>query len=243
MTMIRDEEIQLNPDLDPEKYARIYRETGRVHIPDILTARSAQRIYDALTENVPWQINFNNGETGYTLHPLQVDTMDDVKRNLLTTHINQSAQQGFQYVFNGYSLSDARDQGINPDLFINKVLDFVNCDEYLDFVKKVTGHRKATYSDSQCTLYRPGHFLSDHNDDMPGKNRLAAYVLNFTPDWKPDYGGILQFIEKNGHISQGICPSFNALNLFKIPQQHSVSYVVPHAGGGRYSITGWLRKG
>jgi len=232
------DEIQLNPNLDPEKYAKIFQQVGRVHIPEILTPESAQKIYGALTEDVPWQTNFNDGEKGHTLHQLQIDAMNETQCDLLTTHINQKAQYDFQYVYNAYSLSDACEQGINQDLYINKMLDFVNSEDYLNFVKKVTGHEEATYSDAQCTLYRPGHFLSDHSDDVGGKNRLAAYVLNFTPNWRPDWGGILQFIDENGHISQGISPTFNALNILKIPQKHSVSYVVPHADGGRYAIKG-----
>jgi len=234
--------IKLNPNLDPEKYAKIYQETGRVQIADILTRKSAQIIYDTLVNEVPWQTNFNDGEKGYTLHEEQVKAMQDSQRDLLLTHINEKAQFGFQYVYNAYSLSDARAQKLNQDLFINKVLDFVNTEEFLSFVRNVTGGHEGQHIDSQCTLYRPGHFLSDHSDDVGGKDRLAALVLNFTPNWRVDWGGLLQFIDDEDNVSQAFTPSFNALNLLKVPQKHSVSYVVPHAVGGRYSITGWLRS-
>ena len=38
-------------------------------------------------------------------------------------------------------------------------------------------------------------------------------------------------------------PTFNALNLFAVPQLHSVSFVPPFAGALRFSVTGWLRAG
>lgn len=69
-------QINLNPDLDPEKYARIFHDTGRVHIPEILTRQSAERVFLALKEEVPWQTNFNDGEKGYTLHQTQIEAMD-----------------------------------------------------------------------------------------------------------------------------------------------------------------------
>lgn len=235
--------IQLNPNLDIEKFSRIFQDVGRVHIPEVLTPESAQKLYEALKNDVPWQSNFNDGEKGYTLHQIQIDAMDDVQRHLLNTHINEKAKYDFQYIFNAYSLSDAREQKLNQHLYINQYLDFVNSEEYLSFMRAVTGFKEASFSDSQCTQYRAGHFLSDHSDDVGGKNRLVAMVMNLTPNWRPDWGGILQFIDDDGHISQGITPSFNALNILKIPQKHSVSYVVPHAEGGRYAITGWLRKG
>lgn len=43
-------------------------------------------------------------------------------------------------------------------------------------------------------------FVTEHDDDVAGKQRLAAYVFGFTPQWRPDWGGVLQFIDSNGHI-------------------------------------------
>ena len=70
--------------------------------------------------------------------------------------------------------------------------------------------------------------------------RLVAYVLNFTPVWNPDWGGMLLFTDERGHVEEGYVPVWNALNLMKVPQTHAVSLVAPFAGGLRYSITGWL---
>jgi SM-20-related protein len=65
--------------------------------------------------------------------------------------------------------------------------------------------------------------------------------MNFTPAWKSDWGGLLQFIDEDGHVAEAYAPAFNALNILRVPQKHAVSYVTPFAGAGRYSITGWLR--
>jgi Rps23 Pro-64 3,4-dihydroxylase Tpa1-like proline 4-hydroxylase len=37
-------------------------------------------------------------------------------------------------------------------------------------------------------------------------------------------------------------PKFNTLDLFAVPQQHSVSMVTPAAPVRRYAVTGWLRS-
>jgi SM-20-related protein len=39
-----------------------------------------------------------------------------------------------------------------------------------------------------------------------------------------------------------LVPSFNTLDLFAVPQRHSVSIVTPSAQHRRYAVTGWLRK-
>ncbi len=236
-------EIQLNPNIDLEKYARIYAEKGRVHIPNILTEKSARYIENLLIHHTPWRTNFNDGEKGHTLYEEQIEAMNDVQRDMLNTHVKTSAIHGFQYVFNAYSLSDTRENNIEQDLEIQKILDFVNTKEYLDFARIITAEQGVDFADAQCTLYRAGHFLTDHLDDVKDKRRFAAMVFNFTNSWRTDWGGILQFIDDDGHISQGIMPVFNSLNLLKVPQKHSVSYVAPHAEGGRYSVTGWLRAG
>jgi Rps23 Pro-64 3,4-dihydroxylase Tpa1-like proline 4-hydroxylase len=62
-----------------------------------------------------------------------------------------------------------------------------------------------------------------------------------TPRWRVDWGGLLLFVDERGNVSRGLTPAFNALNLFRTPQPHTVSAVAPFAGANRLSITGWLR--
>jgi len=47
--------------------------------------------------------------------------------------------------------------------------------------------------------------------------------------------------EEGSGIAQSFVPAFNALNLFAVPQPHSVGFVTPFAARRRYSVTGWLR--
>ena len=96
--------------------------------------------------------------------------------------------------------------------------------------------------DAQATRYRPGHFLTQHDDHAEGKDRLFAYVLNLTPQWIADWGGLLMFLTDDGHVAAAYTPRWNALNILKVPQPHAVSVVAPFARGARHSITGWIRS-
>jgi len=49
--------------------------------------------------------------------------------------------------------------------------------------------------------------------------------------------GALQFYDRDDHIEEGYLPTFNALNLFRVPKRHSVTQVTSF-GGLRYSISG-----
>ena len=84
--------------------------------------------------------------------------------------------------------------------------------------------------------------LTAHDDEIAGKKRHAAYVFGLTPQWKTEWGGLLLFHTADGDVAHGLLPRFNTLNIFKVPQLHSVSMVNEAAAYRRYSITGWLRS-
>ena len=120
---------------------------------------------------------------------------------------------------------------------------FLNGEAFLSFARRLTGAADIGYVDAQATRYRAGHFLTVHDDHVAGADRRAAYVLNLTKGWKPDWGGQLLFHDADGHVTGGFMPAFNALNVFLVPAAHSVSVVAPYAGGVRYAITGWMNGG
>jgi Rps23 Pro-64 3,4-dihydroxylase Tpa1-like proline 4-hydroxylase len=113
----------------------------------------------------------------------------------------------------------------------------------LDMLRTVTGYHELAFTDGHATSYGPGDFLTGHDDDVPGKDRLAAYVFGVTPAWRPEWGGLLLFHGPDDSTVSGNVPRFNTLDLFSVPQRHSVSIVTPSATRRRYAVTGWLRKG
>jgi Rps23 Pro-64 3,4-dihydroxylase Tpa1-like proline 4-hydroxylase len=241
-TAARKISIEIDPAIDKAIVAKVFRQHGRIHIPGFLKPRAAERIYRSLSEEVPWQTHFNLDDSrNVDLHEVQVDALGDAGQILLTKAIFGKARDKFTFIFNNYPITDAVEQNLNPGLYVNDLQKFVNSAAFLNFVREITGIAGITYADAQATLFRPGHFLTVHNDLNAEKGRLAAFVMNFSPEWRTDWGGLLQFIDEDGHISEAYKPCFNALNIFRVPQKHAVSYVTPFAGGGRYSITGWLR--
>lgn len=232
--------IRLNPQLDRRAIAGIFRAQGRVHIPEVLAAACASAIHSQLSTATPWQLSLNVGERHFDIAHQQLMLMPPQQRETMSRRMTEQSKRGFQYVFENYPLFDLYRAGerAHPLLAMHE---FLNSVEFLQFARDVTGLQAIAFADSQATKYLPGHFLTEHDDDVAGKQRLAAYVLGFTPEWRADWGGILQFIDRDGHIAEGYVPKFNVLNIFRVPQKHSVSYVTPAAVHARYSITGWLR--
>ncbi|HRD28650.1 MAG TPA: 2OG-Fe(II) oxygenase family protein, partial [Caulobacter sp.] len=198
----------------------------------------------AIAGEVPWVKSWRT--TGPSLDgPLaDFEGLTPDLRAAFDADMARAARDGFCFRFDAWRLSDdilagKRRGGVLAPL--EAVHDFLNGEAFLGFVRTLTGEPRCAYCDVMVSRYRAGDFLSAHDDDIVGKKRLFAYVLNFTPVWRADWGGVLLFLDEDSHVAEGYTPTFNALNLFSVPQAHAVSYVTPFAAGPRLSITGWVR--
>jgi SM-20-related protein len=235
--------LEFAPEMPIAVASEVYAKLGRVHIPGVFSQKTAESIYERLQNAVPWRLVFNDSAEHKEIAADNFKLMgEDLYLELLGT-VARRGSIGFQYIYRSYPLYDqfatARAGG---DPYLMQVIEFLNSAEFLAAMRRITGDDSIEIVDANATLYETGHFLTRHDDDVPGKNRVAAYVLNLTPLWLSDWGGILNFHSKDGHVSEGYVPTFNSLNVFRVPQMQSVSYVTPLAGAGLYSIAGWLRR-
>lgn len=230
----------LNQELCVSELAEAYSHKRRLQIRHILAPDSAEYLARCLESEVPWGLACCDVEPKL-YRAEEVARWSDSKRKQLIGQIYRRATREFQYAYACYPMLDAYLQSWAQVPALDCFLDYLNSDEMLSFVRTVTGRRDIIKGDAQATRYGPGHFLKCHNDDVESEYRAAAYVFNFTRRWDADWGGYLQFYDENGDIEQAFLPRFNTLNIFTVPQRHSVSYVPAYAGGARYAITGWFR--
>lgn len=233
--------LQLDPVLDARVMAKAFSAFGRLHIPGVLTDAAAQRIYRSLAGDTPWARLFNRGDQVFRASITEWAALPPRERAELEAELFTTARDGFQFLYDSYNLDHAEAQGERLGVDCEAVLDFLNGPAFLRFVRELTGDARIASVDAQASRYGPGHFLTEHSDDQPGVERLFAYVLNFTPVWKVDWGGLLAFIDHDGHVAEAYTPRFNALNIFRVPQPHCVTVVAPFAGASRYAITGWIK--
>lgn len=234
--------IRLNPRLDADLIARVYRGAGRVHVPDFFEPATAARIHEALVRETPWQCVACDGREHRELPVASLAGLPDAERAQLLADVRRAAAGGFSYRYASFRLYENWQQGRHRDHFLMRVLAYMNSPPCRDLIRRITGDAAIDYADGQATLYRAGDFLTRHDDGVAGGHRRAAYVLGFTPRWITDWGGLLAFPDAHGHLSEAYLPAFNALNLFRVPMLHAVTQVADFAPEGRYSITGWLRQ-
>lgn len=234
--------FRLNPDLDRDALAQDYAANRRVRIYDLLEREGVIELWEHLESRADWWhlINSPDGILEYDRETRAA--MAAQERAAIDEQVYERARLGFQYRYEGLRVPDEEQQGGPGDL-LTSFADLMSSEPMLDMLRAVTGHHELAFTDGHATSYGPGDFLTCHDDDVAGKNRLAAYVFGVTPAWRPEWGGLLLFHSDDDSTVSGNVPRFNTLDLFAVPQRHSVSLVTPSAPRRRYAVTGWLRKG
>jgi len=237
--------FQLNPAIDVEKASKDWARTGRVQIRNFLTEAAAQTILQVLSRETPWGLAWRAADDG----PHGLRRQEAAKLGPEgAKHISQAigkAMSGRDYAFlyGQYNLLDANREAWGEHEALELLIEHINDEPLLELVRKVTGIPEIIKADGQATLYGPQNFLAMHDDSHVAEGWQLAYVMNFcaVEDWRPDWGGYLNFYDDDGDVIAGFKPRFNAINMFKVPQRHNVTYVPPFAPVGRFAITGWFR--
>lgn len=232
--------LRLSPGLDVAALRAAFGARRRLHIPGLLQTGDAEALTAAMEAFDDWKVSVSAGGEFFELPLKARRAADPGKQGWIDDARVDGAEPRMQYVFDTRRLDLEPADG--PGDAVSAVPGFLNGPDFLDLVRQVTGDDRIDFADAQATRYRPGHVLTGHDDAAEGKNRLYAYVLNLTRDWRADWGGILAFEGADGHIEEGFSPAFNALNLFAVPMRHAVTQVASFAAHDRLSITGWLRS-
>lgn len=233
--------LRINSDLPAETFAARFARDGYVQIPVFLSPDDAE-VVAGLLAPLTWNIVAPD-ETAETLviSPDVIKKFGEAQvRQFLQGAIRRAART-FSFVHMSYALQDEYSRA--PEAPIHRATEFLESRAFLDFGGRVIGAPEVTGVRVQASYYRPGDFLTVHDDSHRKDHRLAAFTLGFTRGWRPDWGGQLLFHDAEGNVTRGLAPGFNVLTLFKVPTAHSVAQVASYAEAKRLSLTGWLLGG
>ena len=223
--------------------AEQYQQQGFVKVSNALSESTLSIIHEFINKQAQWNLALNHHGKHQDFNNLEVAKWSKDKKQQLEDVVFAQASDGFQYLYEAIPIYDIFNQNLLPDHFFNDIVRFLNTEATLDFFREILAAPQITFMDAQLTRFSAGHFLNTHNDDVSDKNRVAALVINLTKQWRADWGGALHLLDKEQQIVQSFLPSFNEINIFKIPRDHYVGYVSPFATGKRLAITCWLRSG
>lgn len=236
--------LAINPGLDRERLAAEFKAAGRLRVRDVLTVTSAEGLRRLLMNGTQWGMVWGTEDAGqHLLRPNDLDRTGAADRDAIEQRVAAAAEQHtLAFLYAVCPISDETTAGWSDRGSHRQLCEELNSDGFLALARALTGMAELKSVEAQATLYAPGHFLTRHDDSYDADGWRVAYVLHLTDgEWAPDWGGCLQFYDEHGDIAQGFRPEFNTLNLFAVPQEHSVTYVPPFAPRRRYSLSGWLK--
>jgi SM-20-related protein len=234
--------LELNTALDLPALRSQFAAKGRLQVRNFLRIESANALRSVIAEETPWSLAWQEGasERPQVIKPKELAAL--TAQELRTIASRASADPDYGFAYYAYPLVTAYVERWNPGAPQEQLLEELNGASLLEFMRSLTGYRQIAKMDGQATLYGPGHFLRPHNDEESRRGRLVAYVLNLTHgEWRPEWGGSLNFLDRDWNVTEAFGPLFNCLNVFRVPQWHEVSQVADTAPLARYAITGWAR--
>ena len=233
-------DFRLNPALDVDALAAAYARDGLVQIPEVFAPETAALIADELELRTPWRFVIS-GEGGKPAM-LSKAQMATAPREMVQEAVRDNqrlAAEGFAFTYLNYPMDAPKDPAAGVSDLIHDFAAWLTGDTFRRFGARLTGLAAIDSVDSKATLYRPGDFLTMHDDTGP--ERRAAYTLGFSRVWRADWGGQLLMHGPGGDIERGFTPRFNTMNLFRTPRWHSVAQVATYAAAPRLSVVGWLK--
>ncbi len=216
-----------------DEYKIKYNISKKVQIKDILVQQVAELLYKQALNEKNWTL-----ATGFDATKFEKKiTKQFEKANALQIKKVQDKFKNdhFSYIFH-------RSMNNHKPSFLEYILrKHMSSPEFINYLNNITSLNLSKLNTLFLSKYKGGNFLSPHSDRGNGK---LAFVLNLTKNWKPQYGGILHFMNNDKtEIIESFMPLFNNLMLFEVPENgipHFVSHVVPYLRYERYSITGWF---
>jgi Rps23 Pro-64 3,4-dihydroxylase Tpa1-like proline 4-hydroxylase len=235
--------FEINPALDRSALAEAFARDGRVQVRDFLTEPAARTIHRVLSRETPWGLAWRAADDGpHSLRRHEIATRQAELHGITDRLVQAMQGRDYAFAYAHYPILTAYQENWGEHEALHLLMEHINAEPMMSLVREVTGIDALVKADAQATLYGPNHFLATHDDSHVEEGWQVAYVMNFcAEDWRPDWGGYLMFYDDEGDAIGGFKPRFNALNLFRVPQRHNVTYVPSFAPVSRFGITGWFR--
>ena len=229
-------QFSISPSLDTKKIHHEFIQDGRVQINDIMPIEQIDSIYKVLHENITFDQAVTLNNQAKLLRRKDIASLGQHGINNLMRQVYQNAAKGI-----GFWYGRAPDSERNNSI-LAEFERWIKSDLAINFIKAVTGNNDICNAVIQYTKYLPGEFLTRHKDKGAEDQRRIAFVLHLSPQWHPDWGGVLQFYQQSGQPRDAWAPKYGCLHLFDTKHIHAVTTISPFAPAARYTISGWFTK-
>lgn len=224
-----------------------YARDGRVQVSDFLTPAMAEAVAEALVDRGQWHLSYGpNAQGVHYRRPISAENEQEAQAAMVE-RLRHRQGNTFGKIHDTYAPWSGEPVPTEPRalLAVNALMAIVSGPVFRNYLQVLCAEPALHLNLVRATRYRPGHFLSRHDDKirLAGKTRALAFVLNLSRDWQADWGGLLLFENAAHQATQVMHPLWNSLSVFRVPQTHSVTQVAPWAQGSRLALSGWMFRG
>ncbi|HWK50740.1 MAG TPA: hypothetical protein VNR40_12685 [Steroidobacter sp.] len=167
-------QIELRPELDRRLIAQIFKTQGRVRIPDALAPSSAQALFKQLSAQTPWQLSLNAGKRHVDLAHQQLMLMSPEQRETMTQRLLEQVPARLSGRVREFScLRPLSGRPARASIAGHaRISEFPAIPAIRTRSDWPAGHRLCRPPGHQVSARA---LLTEHDDEVAGKRRLAAY--------------------------------------------------------------------
>ena len=213
-------------------------ELGRIRICPAIAPAAAAALQAELTASPDWVRTLRQGGIERELDAPALAALAPAHLRAVEQLAVQGDDAVFRFLHDAIRISPVSAERQARGWLLDACAEAFNAPAALDLIGELTGEEVRSFR-GDATRYLPGHFLTTHNDGRKHGKRVLAVVLNLS-QWHIDWGGLMLFHGAYGAAHCAWTPAFNTLNLFSVPQDHSVTMVTQLARAPRLTVSGWF---
>ena len=214
------------------------QQLARIRVCPAIAPAAAEALQAELTASAHWVRTLRQGGIERELDAQTLATLAPAHLRAVEQLAVQGDDTVFRFLHDSIRISPVSAERQARGWVLDACAEAFNAPATLALISELTGEEVRSFR-GDATRYLPGHFLTTHNDGRKHGKRVLAVVLNLS-QWHIDWGGLMLFHGAYGAAHCAWTPAFNTINLFSVPQNHSVTMVTPLARAPRLTVSGWF---
>ena len=234
----------LNTDLNKRKLKYSFLQEGFVVVDNFFQREYADKVFNHFDHEMPqwwWSVSTRPAPGGE-------NKMDNCYYNddnaEMIAEKERTAREAFAKTQFSYIFRRTLDDHVKEcNCMECQLRAYLSTAEIHNFITSITDIPVTHSFELFASWYKEGDFLSMHSD---GDNGQIGFVYNISKEWRPEWGGMLHFLEEgqSNNVKKVISPRYNPLVLFDLSTTAGADHFVSHVNTSqakRLSFTGWFR--
>jgi hypothetical protein len=216
-------EYALNDGLDIKALAKEFKKSGRVQVKNALEENSADALSEVIEKMAIWRLHFLDRNTERVMSAEEVGLLTKRREKELMERLYLQARDGFQYIRYECPTDDIPNAK-DPKALVDADV-FFRSDDFRDLLRAVSGQKEGEMEGVQARWLNRDKLMADTARATNLPQCKLYFSMDVTRKWRPNWGGVLGFLDDDGEIETSWSPAFNRLNIYAGSSRHSISYV------------------